>query len=180
MAGEHTAPQTPQGATGSGEPMEPIDSLLNEHYCFGCGRHNPIGFHLTFERERRSDGSPGVVTGYRPRPEDQGFPGIMHGGLLSLLLDEAMGWAMYADRVFAVTAKMETRFRRRTGVDAPLLVRAHITRRRGRRIEVAAEILAEDGGVLVEASGLFLRMDADTEAAALASFGADRSAASST
>jgi len=148
-----------------------IDPVLNEHFCFGCGRHNPIGMHLVFEREPREDGESAVVTDYRPREEDQGFPAIMHGGLLALLLDEAMGWAMYADRIFAVTAKMETRFRQRVGVVAPLRVRAHITRRRGRRIEVEATICDEDGAVLVEASGLFLRMDAAAESAAFASFG---------
>ena len=144
---------------------ESLDPALNEHYCFGCGRHNPIGFHLAFEREGGD-----VVTTYTPRREDQGFPGIVHGGLLTLLLDEAMGWAMYADRVFAVTAKMETRFRRRVDLDTPLVIRGRTVRERGRRVEVAAEILDDAGDPLVEASGLFLRMDPESEAAALAAF----------
>ena len=141
------------------------DPTLREHYCFGCGRHNPIGLHLVFER----DGD-GVVARYTPRPEDQGFPAIMHGGLLSLLLDEAMGWAMYADRVFAVTAKMETRYRKVVGLDTPLVARARIVRQRGRRIEVEATLTAAGGDVLVDASALFLRMDPESEARALASF----------
>ena len=109
----------------------------NDQYCFGCGRHNPVGFHLVFERDGEE-----MVTHYVPKPEDQGFPGIMHGGLLALLLDEAMGWAMYADQLFAVTAKMEMRYRRPTGLDLPLTVRAHIERQRGRRIELAATVRA--------------------------------------
>ena len=157
----------------------PIDPQLRAHYCFGCGEHNPIGLRLRFER----DGE-GVAAPYRPRREDQGFPGLVHGGLLALLLDEAMGWAMYADEVFAVTARMETRFRR------PLLVRARIRSRRGRRLEVESELCdapddapdhapdhaptgAEGGGsgaVLAEASGLFVRMSPEEERAALARF----------
>ena len=144
----------------------PIDPALNEQYCFGCGRHNPIGLHLAFER----DGEGGVATSYTPRPEDQGFPGIMHGGLLSLLLDEAMGWAMYADEVFAVTARMETRFRKQVVLTAPLNVRARIQRQRGRRIEVEATLTDSAGAVLVESSALFLRMDPEDEARALATF----------
>lgn len=135
-------------------------------FCFGCGRHNPIGLHLVFERDGED-----VLTIYEPRPEDQGFPGIMHGGLLSLLLDEAMGWAMYADEVFAVTAKMETRFRRRVPLEGTLTVRARIARRRGRRIELEATLHDREGQTLVEASGLFVRMPAEEEAAALATFG---------
>jgi acyl-coenzyme A thioesterase PaaI-like protein len=141
------------------------DPALREHYCFGCGRHNPIGMHLVFER----DGAD-VVARYSPRREDQGFPGVMHGGLIALLLDEAMGWAMYADRVFAVTAKMETRYRHAAGLDAELVARARIVRSRGRRIEVAATLTDVAGEVLVEASGLFVRMDAEAEARALAAF----------
>lgn len=141
------------------------DPMLREQYCFGCGRHNPIGMHLVFER----DGE-GVMAWYVPRLEDQGFPHVMHGGLLALLLDEAMGWAMYADHIFAVTAKMETRYRKVVGVDAPLLARAHVVRQRGRRIEIEATISNAEGAVLVEASSLFLRMDDETEARALESF----------
>jgi acyl-coenzyme A thioesterase PaaI-like protein len=142
------------------------DPALREHYCFGCGRHNPIGFHLVFERDE--DG--GVVARYTPRPEDQGFPELMHGGLLALLLDEAMGWAMYADNVFAVTAKMEVRYRRAVGLDDALTARARITRSRGRRIEVEAALTNDAGEVLVESSALFMRMNAEDEARALASF----------
>ena len=143
----------------------PIDPTLNEHHCFGCGRHNPIGLHLTFER----DGDD-VLTRYAPREEDQGFPDLMHGGILGLILDEAMGWAMYADRVFAVTAKMETRYRKPAGLDATLTARARITRQRGRRIEVEATITDEVGDCVAESSGLFLRMDPEAEAQALSSF----------
>jgi acyl-coenzyme A thioesterase PaaI-like protein len=134
------------------------DPALREHYCFGCGRHNPIGFHLVFERDEE-----GVVARYTPRREDQGFPDVMHGGLLALLLDEAMGWAMYADRVFAVTARMETRYRRAVGLEGTLTTRARITRQRGRRIDVGLHLD-------VEAYALFLRMDPDAEERALASF----------
>lgn len=141
------------------------DPALREHYCFGCGRHNPIGFHLVFERDGDA-----VVARYVPRPEDQGFPDVMHGGLLSLLLDEAMGWAMYADSVFAVTAKMEVRFRRVVGLDAPLTARARITRQRGRRVELEAALTNDGGDLLVESTALFMRMSPEDEARALASF----------
>ena len=143
-----------------------VDPLLREHYCFGCDRHNPIGLHLAFEREGDH-----VIARYTPRPEDQGFPLAMHGGLAALLLDEAMGWAMYVDRIFAVTAKMETRFRRPVGLDAPLTVRGRILRRRGRSIEVEATLSDPDGERLAEAVGLLVRMPREQEEAALVTFG---------
>ncbi len=170
--------------SGEGAPADapaPIDPRLRAQYCFGCGEHNPIGLRLHFER----DGE-GVSAHYRPRREDQGFPDLFHGGLLSLLLDEAMGWAMYADEIFAVTARMETRFRRPVPLDRPLIVRSRIRSRRGRRLEVEAELCdapddAPDaaptdaegnagGALLAEASGLFVRMPPAKEQAALARF----------
>ena len=144
---------------------EDVGPGLRDHYCFGCGRHNPVGLHLEFERA-----GDGVVASYTTRREDQGFPGMLHGGLLALLLDEAMGWAMYADRIFAVTARMETRFRRPAVLGETVTARGRITRNRGRRIEVAGEVLDAGGASLVEASGLFLRMRPDAEASALATF----------
>ena len=147
---------------GSGETIDPA---LREQYCFGCGRHNPIGLHLLFERDGQD-----VVARYTPRREDSGFPGVMHGGIAALLLDEAMGWAMYADHVFAVTARMETRFRQPIELDRPLTVHGRITRSRGRRLEVSAELNDGAGDCLVEASGLFLRMDPESEARAFATF----------
>src|SRR5438093_2817572 len=98
--------------------MNETDPTLREQYCFGCGRHNPIGLHLLFERE-----GDWVAATYMPRREDTGFPGIMHGGLSALLLDEAMGWAMYVDHIFAVTARMETRYRKPVPIDVPLHAR---------------------------------------------------------
>ena len=174
--------------SGEGAPADapaPIDPRLRAQYCFGCGEHNPIGLRLHFER----DGE-GVSARYRPRREDQGFPDLFHGGLLSLLLDEAMGWAMYADEIFAVTARMETRFRRPVPLEGALIVRSRIRSRRGRRLELEAELChapnvapdaapdtaptdAEDGtrgALLAEASGLFVRMPPAKEQAALARF----------
>jgi acyl-coenzyme A thioesterase PaaI-like protein len=151
---------------GAAETPEPIDPRLRAHYCFGCGEHNPIGLSLHFERDAE-----GVVAPYQPRREDQGFPGLVHGGLISLLLDEAMGWAMYADEAFAVTARMETRFRRPVPLDRALLVRSRILSSRGRRLEVEAKLCdAPTGDLLAEASGLFVRMSPDDERAALARF----------
>src|SRR5438874_13491894 len=103
---------------------EPFDARLYDQFCFACGRKNPIGLQLRFERE-----PDGVVARYAPRPEDAGFPGVLHGGVLVTLLDEAMAWAMYArSYALGVTAKMETRYRRAATLDDALVVRARVAR----------------------------------------------------
>lgn len=138
-----------------------------DHFCFGCGRRNTIGLHLDFAR----DGDE-VVAHYEPRLEDQGFPGIMHGGLIALLLDEAMGWALYHDGVYAFTATMQTRYRRPVQTERAIEVRGRLVRERGRRIDVEAWLIDEGGERLAEASALLLRMSPEQQAAARATLSA--------
>jgi acyl-coenzyme A thioesterase PaaI-like protein len=135
-----------------------FDERLYEQVCFACGRLNSIGLHLRFAPISDGDRE-GVEAQYEPRAEDQGFPGVMHGGILVTLLDEAMAWAMFArDSTLGVTAKMETRYRRQVPPDQPLTVRGFVTRMRGRRIEVEATLHDASGERLVESSGLFLQL----------------------
>lgn len=151
-------------------PDDLLDERLYRQYCFACGRENPFGLHMQFRR----DGDDGVVCEYTPRREQQGFPGVMHGGVLVALMDEAMAWAMYAaHRALGVTAKMETRYRRSASPDGPLIVRARVGRARGRRIEVESSIEDGDGARLVESTALFLRVPPEDEAHLLGELGWD-------
>jgi uncharacterized protein (TIGR00369 family) len=145
-----------------------FDQGLYDQYCYACGRLNPHGLQLRFRR----DGALGVVTSYRPKPEDQGFPGVFHGGVLAALMDEAMAWSMYAaERVMGVTAKMEMKYRRQVPLDGELTVRGRITRIRGRRIEVEATIFDAEEQRLVESNALFLRLPRQEEAAVFEQMG---------
>lgn len=148
---------------------ELFDPRLYDQVCFACGDRNPNGLHLKFERE-----ADGVVCRYTPRESDQGFPGVIHGGILAALLDEAMAWALWArGRALGVTAKMETRYRRPVGLGGMLVVRGRIRAERGRRAEVEATIEAETGECLAEASGLFLRLAGEEEARVARALGWD-------
>src|SRR6187402_1800162 len=132
-----------------------FDPRLYDQICFACGDRNSAGLHLHFERE----GADGVSCRYEPKEQDQGFPGVMHGGILAALLDESMAWAMWAaDRALGVTAKMETRYRKVVGTEGTLVVRGRVVRMRGRRIEVAATVDDASGERLAEATALFMRL----------------------
>jgi uncharacterized protein (TIGR00369 family) len=146
-----------------------FDPQLYDQYCFACGRQNPIGLQLRFARV-----DDGVRAHYRPRAEDAGFPGVLHGGVLVTLLDEAMAWAMYSEAyALGVTAKMDIRYRRPAQLDDTLVLTGRVTRVRGRRIEVAATIDSAAGERLVEAAALFLRVPPDREAELMRAIGWD-------
>ncbi|MGE5550167.1 MAG: PaaI family thioesterase [Bacteroidota bacterium] len=105
--------------------------------CFACGVGNPIGLGLKFLRR---DGS--VHAAFTPLPWHQGFDGLVHGGIIATLLDEAMAHALLAHGIKGVTGKLMLRFRAPLRVGTPVIVTAGISADRGRIVETRAEIRA--------------------------------------
>jgi len=131
--------------------LEPENSP--RRWCYGCGDKNPEGLQIDFAVDGR------LVSGrFLPRKEHQGFPGVAHGGIAAAALDEAMGWAIYAAGAWAMTARMEVRYRRPVPLGDEVMVKAEVVRDRGRRLEAEARLETPCGEVLAEANGLFLRI----------------------
>jgi len=131
--------------------LEPENSP--RRWCYGCGDKNPEGLKIDFAVDGR------LVSGrFLPRKEHQGFPGVAHGGIAAAALDEAMGWAIYAAGAWAMTARMEVRYRRPVPLGDEVMVKAEVVRDRGRRLEAEARLETPSGEVLAEANGLFLRI----------------------
>ncbi len=122
--------------------------------CFVCGRENPIGLHMQFY----ADDSGSVLAEYIPRDEHQGYPGVMHGGLVTSLLDELIGRTAIANDIWCMTAKLEIRFRRPVPIGVPLKLKGTITRQRGRLLEGHGEIRLGDGSLVAEATGTYMRI----------------------
>jgi acyl-coenzyme A thioesterase PaaI-like protein len=123
------------------------------HDCFGCGDRNAEGLQIPFEIDGWK-----VRGRFTPRKSHQGFPGVAHGGIAAAAMDEAMGWAMYAAGAWAMTVRMQVRYRKPLPLGEEVIVLAETTRDRGRRLEAVARIETLSGDLLCEAEGLFLRM----------------------
>ena len=130
-----------------------IDAPLANTICFGCGIENPIGLHLHFEPH--PDG--GVTAAFQPAAGHQGWDGIMHGGLICVLLDESIAWAAASKTSRYVTGKLEVHYRRPVHVDKPVRLRGWIEHDHGRTLSTRAEVLSPDGEVLAEGSAVFVR-----------------------
>jgi len=128
------------------------------HWCFGCGKLNTEGLGIDFE----VDGSK-VEGRFVARSSHQGFPGVTHGGIAATAMDEAMGWAMYAAGAWAMTARMEVKYRKSIPLGEELVVTAGVVRDRGRVLEAVAEIRSLAGDRLAEAKALFIRLPKDKE-----------------
>ena len=128
-------------------PKVTLNADLDEGFCFGCGRHNPIGLKLKFTR----DGD-GIRTEFTPDKTHQGWPGLLHGGILGALLDEAMSNIAYATGHTCLTASISIRIKQPIKVGIPLVVTAWITNHSSRLIDTAGRVCLKDGSVVAEAS----------------------------
>lgn len=121
--------------------------------CFVCGRENPIGLHAEFFVKDDK-----VLVEFVPQQNHQGYPGIMHGGLVTALLDETIGRSAFLNNMWVVTAKLELRFRKPVPIGQKITVLGWVTRVRGSLLEAQGEVRLEDGSVAVEANGLYIRL----------------------
>jgi acyl-coenzyme A thioesterase PaaI-like protein len=127
----------------------------NDHYCFACGARNPIGLHLRF-----SYGEGTAEARFTPEQVHEGYPGLMHGGLVATLLDEAMAHAVIAAHGQAATGDLRVRMRAGgVPVGKTVVLRGQVTGRRGRMVMVVGRIQDEGGKVLAEGEAKFMLME---------------------
>jgi acyl-coenzyme A thioesterase PaaI-like protein len=130
----------------------------NSRMCFICGLENPVGLHL-----HMYETDPGTIEAEYTAPEHfQGYPGVLHGGIVAALLDEVSGRAHMgdADRPrFMFTGKLEVRYRKNVPVGRPLKIVGKAGRLRPRAAESWAGIYdAESGELLAEADALHINV----------------------
>ncbi len=136
--------------------------------CLVCGRDNPKGLHLHLH----VDESTGMIeTRFTPAPEHIGFEGIIHGGILATVFDEAMVWAAsWHVRRFCVCGELTVRFRKPAQPGKPLLIRATLTSSRGRMLQTTATITDASNETLATAEGKYLTLPADRHQTFLTTF----------
>jgi uncharacterized protein (TIGR00369 family) len=134
--------------------------------CLVCGRQNPHGLKLSLH----VDEATGIVRmDFAPRPEHIGFEGIVHGGVLATVLDEAMVWAAtWAGKRFCVAGEMNVRFRRSAGVGEMLKVEARVESARSRLVLTAGIVADAAGEIVTEATGKYVPVASDRHRAVVA------------
>lgn len=121
--------------------------------CFGCGGDNSGGMKLTFEQDNANRKIVGrFVLGERY----QGGAGFAHGGIIALLLDEAMGKVCRFREVRAVTAELNVEYLKPVAVDKEIVVEGRETEMNGRNLFITGEIRNESGDVLARGKGRFV------------------------
>ena len=126
------------------------------HNCFACGTLNVSGLRLLHHLE------PGRSwTELTLDRRFEGWEGVVHGGIVSTILDEVMAWALVGEDNFGVTARLSVDFKRPVAVGTRIRADGWITRSRRRLVDTEARIVGlVTGEELATATGLYVGADA--------------------
>ena len=108
----------------------------------------------------QDDGS--VLARFTPGEHHQGYPGRMHGGVITSVMDECIGRAImikYGEAIWGVTAELNVRFRKPVPLEVELTVVGRITKESSRLFEGTGELYLPDGAIAVEAAGKYVKLD---------------------
>lgn len=124
--------------------------------CFVCGLKNPFGLQADIYELENKD----LVCIFTAGEEHQSYPGRLHGGITTAVLDEIIGRAIlmnHDEEVWGVTLEFTTRFKKPIPLGVQLRVIGRITMETHRGFEGTGEILLPDGTVAATGSGVYLR-----------------------
>jgi acyl-coenzyme A thioesterase PaaI-like protein len=150
----------------------------NSYYCFICGVKNIGGVHVNFYEAPAADGSGNgaadngagggqeVLARFTAQDIHQGYPGRMHGGIITGILDETIGRAINIGEgehpmTWGVTAELTVRFRKPVPLGVELTARGRITRDIHHIFEGTGELYLPDGTVAATAHGKWVRLKLD-------------------
>lgn len=124
--------------------------------CMVCGIENTAGLHARFFELDNGE----LVGVFTPRDVHQGYPGRLHGGIASTVLDETIGRAINITDpdAWGVTVELTVRYRKPVPLGGEIVAHARITKDSSRIFEGTGEILLDDGTVAVEAHGRYMRL----------------------
>jgi hypothetical protein len=119
--------------------------------CVVCGQENPCGLHLEFQM----DGDVSMAR-WTASAGWESFKGVIHGGVICAVLDEAMSQAIIAAGYEALTAEMRIRFRNKVSVNDVLSVRGWVVRVQKRKVVAEGSLVSADGVERAHAWATFL------------------------
>jgi acyl-coenzyme A thioesterase PaaI-like protein len=129
-----------------------MNESLDPSQCFACSPENLRGLHLLFH----SDAAGQWAAEWTPEADLVGFRGVVHGGIVSTVLDESMAKAVAGTGTFGYTAELRVRFREPVPPGAVLQVRGWIAERSRRMVKTEAFIQNSSGEELAHAWATFL------------------------
>ncbi|HHT52879.1 MAG: PaaI family thioesterase [Bacteroidales bacterium] len=120
--------------------------------CIACSPYNPIGFKLQFYEEGDY-----ITASWNPQHNYEGYPGILHGGVQALLLDEISAWTVYIKaKTSGVTGRMSIRYKKEVTINqSEIRLRGRILEHRRNLCILEAQLFNAEGELCAEAETTF-------------------------
>ena len=119
--------------------------------CFVCGEDNPTGLKLEFAYDDTS-----AWAEFASPQRFEGYIGVIHGGIIATLLDEAMAKVILKQGIVAVTADLQIRYRKPLPVLQTVTVRGEITLQKTRTLHTKAVLSDAAGNVYAEGTAVYI------------------------
>ena len=130
-----------------------VRKQYNSKLCFVCGLKNGSGLNASFYETE--DGE--LIATFVPRLEHQSYPGRLHGGLASAILDEAIGRAVMVGNDRGLTVELNLTYKKPIPLGVELKVVARITEENSRFFHGTGEIVLPGGETAVIGRGKYLK-----------------------
>ena len=130
----------------------------NSKMCFVCGLDNSFGLKSRFFELESGE----LLAMFRPDEQHQGYPGRLHGGLAATILDETIGRSIMistSDTIWGVTVEFSMRLKKPVPMDGEIRVLARTISENRRFFEGSGEILLPGGGIAIQATGRYMKVD---------------------
>ncbi|KQC10096.1 MAG: thioesterase [Candidatus Cloacimonas sp. SDB] len=131
----------------------------NSKMCFVCGLKNNFGLKAAFYELENDE----LAALFTPDERHQGYPGRLHGGIASAILDETIGRAImvYNDKIWGVTVDLSVSFRKPVPLNEELTIISRITSENKRFFKGTGELVLQNGDIAVTASGKYIKLPLD-------------------
>ncbi len=132
----------------------------NSKLCFVCGLKNGSGLQASFYETENNE----LVALFVPTQEHQSYPGRLHGGIASAILDETIGRAILIggnEDVWGVTIDLQLQYKKPVPLETEIKVIARVTEDGSRFFKGSGEIVLPNGDVAVTAQGRYLKASLD-------------------
>ena len=132
----------------------------NSKMCFVCGMKNTFGLKAFFYETEAKE----LIAVFKPTEEHQSYPGRLHGGVASAILDETIGRAIlinHEEEVWGVTVEFKTRFIKPIPINEELKVIARITTEGNRIFEGTGELKLSNGETAAVGEGKYVKLPLD-------------------
>ena len=123
--------------------------LVKDKRCFVCGVENPHGLKIKVNRA----GDQQVTAEFIAEDRYRGWSEYLHGGILTLVFDEMLGWLSRYMGHDALTARLEVRYRKPVPLGSRLTFSGILQRQIKGLLDIKLHAHLEDGSIAAEASG---------------------------